>query len=194
MLEKIYLFVMFAFIIITLCFGFMFGFRPGTVLIYAFSSVFWLPILAIFNIIYFVYFICVRIIKGRWIQKALTNFVPFIAIFVMLISMLFLPPIGTYTAYYYAGFDNLRKEADILMAKASQERIELPQAEYPKSFCRVGASMVLFDVASVEIRRGGLASKKHGIIIYADANHKAINAGATHEVWISDRIFQFRWN
>lgn len=194
MLEKIYLFVMFTFIITTLYFGFMFGFRPITVLICAFSFFLWFPILAIFNIVCFVYFICIRLIRGKWIQKPLTNFIPFMAVFVMLISILFLPLIGTYTAYHYAGFDNLRKEADILMARASQNTTELSQIEYPKSFRRIGATRVFFDLASVEIRRGGLASYKEGVIIYANNNHKAINSGDYKEYQVSSRIFSFDRN
>lgn len=194
MLEKTYHFVMFTFIVTTLYFGFMFGFRPITVLICAFSFFLWFPILAIFNIACFVYFICVRLIRGKWIQKAWTNFIPFIAIFVMIISILFLPPIGTYTAYHYAGFDNLRKEADILMAKASQDTTELSQIEYPKSFRRVGATRVFFSLDSVEIWRGGLASEHDGIIIYANDNRRPTNPAATRNGQISDRIFEFQRN
>ena len=173
--------------------GFQSGFRPYSGLASPFFLIYVIPLVLFITLIYFISLIIVRLKTKKWIQSKLSTILTILAV-LSIFLLPFMSVLGENFAYFYAGFDNIRKDADKLMEVATEDRKELPLSKYPLSFKRVGAGRVFVSNSSVMIVRGGFVSKKYGIAIYADRDHKSICSGAYKERQISNRIFEFELN
>ncbi|MCK5306134.1 MAG: hypothetical protein KAJ66_03290 [Candidatus Omnitrophica bacterium] len=192
--DRIYIRTMILFSFAMLYGGFQFGFRPLIGMSIMLPLVLYIaPVILLITVIYFITLIVMRLKTKKWMQNKWTNILPILIVLSFFVSLNMIN-VGTYTAYFYAGFNNLRKDADELIATAPAERTEVNHSEYPPSFKRVGAGRVFKSSSSVTIWRGGWVSKKNGIIIYANDSHKAINSGAYNESQLSNRIFNFSLN
>lgn len=194
--NEIYIGIMVLFCLAVFFSNFLNGFWSDLGLPLAFFVIFIAPIIFLITIIYFVICIIIRLRTKKWPQNKWANILPILAIlFILFIPFIF--RIGKYSAYHYAGFNNLKRDADKLMATAPSEGMhhplgtELKHSNYPLSFKKVGACRVFIFPSSVAIIRGGWVSGKYGIIIYANGNKNGIDSNY-HQV--SNRIFELEWN
>jgi len=174
---------------IVLGYAFYGGFRPLAG--FDFIIIYLLLVIASVILIYFLTLIVSRLMIKKWAYSKWANILSILIILCVVITPV-MNYFGEEFAYFYAGYDNIRQSADKLMSATKEgNATEIECKSYPESFKKLGASRVFVCKSYVIIWRGGLASKKHGLVIYADENIAPPYKHGYDQYKISDRIYSF---
>ncbi len=194
-IDKLYIVMQILFISGFAFSGFMLGFR-NMIGNYLILLIF--PITVIVLVLSIIYWIIVIVQQTK--KKKRKIIVPII---LTLIAILFhfqidhfrtyyFYKIGVKTAYLYAGLDNIRRDADQLMASAGKESVLLNRNKYPESFRKVGSFRINYSQDSLRIFRIGEIGSKQGIIVHS-TNYNYPFGTESCETPVAPRIFHFRY-
>ena len=119
----------------------------------------------IISIVYWIIAITQHI-RGKKEKITIPVIITLITIILFCISPLF-GKIGEQFKFSYAGLENIRKDANKLMASVGKGSFSLNKNEYPKSFRKIDGSSVIYSQKSLTIYVTHGVFGNQGIIIYS---------------------------
>jgi len=187
--DKLYIIMQIMFISGFAYGGFMLGFRNMVGVFLLLLMRFATTIVIVISIIYWIIVIIQRIRKKK--RKIIVPIILTLIAILFPFQTYYFYKIGVKTACVYAGLDNIRRDADKLMASAGKKRILLDKDKYPESFRKIGTFRVSYTQDSLNIFRIGGIGSKEGIVVHSTNYH--FDGLSDCETPLAPRIFRFRY-